>query len=182
MSCACVPCPALPCYIPSDWPCRSSVPLPPSHALVAIPYRFPVIDQSNFHAPKPNRPSPNVPHSGTWEGKTCMYVWGGRQNIELFCIMNYERASQSNHGIPIPCPCLYATAAARLTHLSGVTGFENCLFLLLRMLTHLAQLLNVLILVGILQPSSVKTRLNAQWRMEGCRVAGWGKNAKSELR
>ena len=85
--------------------------------------------------------------------------------------MNYERASQSNHRIPIPFPCLYATA--RLTHLSGVTGFENCLFLLLRMLTHLAQLLNVLILVGILQPSSVKTRLNAQWR-----VAGLGQKRK----
>ena len=55
--------------------------------------------------------------------------------------------------------------------LSGVTGFENCLFLLLRMLTHLAQLLNVL--VGILQPSSVKTRLNAQWR-----VAGLGQKRK----
>ena len=85
----------------------------------------------------------------------CMYVWRGRQNIDLFRIMNYETASQSNHRIPIPCPFLYAMA--RLTHLRGVTGFENCLLLLLRMLIHLAQFL---ILVGILQPSSVKTRLN----------------------
>ena len=61
---------------------------------------------------------------------------------------------------------------AHLPNLSCVTRIVNCLLLLLRILIDLVVV--VLLLVGILRPSSVKTRLNS--------LDGWRVGAKSELR